>query len=304
MTDIIVTYDVQHSVAFGFLIVLFISVTGLNAGSYLASVIFTYLNKKEYLPLAKFSALMVLFLWVVAPILLLMDIGQPLLFWHIFAYFDPGSPMAWGTVILTVYPVLASVYIYYLFRGEQEKAKRWGLIGLPVALGSHAFVGFVLIFAQAHVFWGSSLIPIFFLLTATLSGLAMVMIFDTIRYYLILERTPGAQAQERLIFHHVGEALYILIFADLGLILFYLMKLGISPDLFNKALSLVTTGNVSSLDLLLPIILGLLVPLGLLTIPKTARSPFAEALACSFILGGNFLMTSLIITAGQVLPLI
>jgi molybdopterin-containing oxidoreductase family membrane subunit len=191
-----------------------------------------------------------------------------------------------------------------LFQGEQEKAKRWGLIGLPVALGSHAFVGFVLIFAQAHVFWGSSLIPIFFLLTATLSGLAMVMIFDTIRYYLILERTPGAQAQERLIFHHVGEALYILIFADLGLILFYLMKLGISPDLFNKALSLVTTGNVSSLDLLLPIILGLLVPLGLLTIPKTARSPFAEALACSFILGGNFLMTSLIITAGQVLPLI
>ena len=302
MENIIVTYDVHHSVAFGFLIVLFISATGLNAGCYLASVIFTYLNKKEYLPLAKFSALMVLFLWVVAPILLLLDIGQPLLFWHIFVYFDPRSPMAWGTVILTVYPFFASIYIYHLFRGEQEKAKRWGLIGLPVALGSHAFVGFVLIFAQAHVFWASSLIPIFFLLTATLSGLALVMIFDTIRYYLILERTPGAQAQERLIFHHVGEALYILIFADFGLILFYLLKLGISPDLFNRALSLMTTGRVSPFDLLMPIILGLVVPLGLLIIPKTARSPFAEAMACSFIIGGNFLMTSLIITAGQVLP--
>jgi Ni/Fe-hydrogenase subunit HybB-like protein len=304
MEDILVTYNVHHSVPFGFLIVLFISVTGLNAGSYLASVIFTYLGKKEYLPLAKFSALTVLILWIVAPILLLMDIGQPLLFWHLFVYFDPHSPMAWGTVILTVYPVLASIYIFYLFRGEQEKAKIWGLIGLPVALGSHAFVGFVLIFAQAHVFWGSSLTPIFFLLTAILSGLALVMIFDTIRYYLILERTPGAQAQERLIFHHIGEALYILIFADLGVILFYLLKLGISPDLFNQVLSLMTIGRVSALDLLIPVILGLIVPLGLLIIPKTARSPFVQAMACSFIIGGNFLMASFVLTAGQILPLI
>ena len=304
MEDIIVTYNVHHSDPFGFLIVLFISVTGLNAGSYLASVIFTHLGKKEYLPLAKFSALTVLILWIAAPILLLMDIGQPLLFWHLFVYFDPHSPMAWGTVILTVYPFLASIYVFYLFRNEQEKAKIWGLIGLPIALGSHAFVGFVLSFAHARVFWASSLTPIFFLLTATLSGLALIMIIDTIRYYLILKQTPGAQAQERLIFHQLGEALYILIFADLGLILFYLMKLGISPDLFNQILTLMTGGKISPFDLLIPVILGLIVPLALLIIPKTARSPFAQAMASLLIIGGNFLMANLVLYAGQSLPLI
>ena len=87
MENIIVTYNVSHADPFGFLIVLFIAVTGLNAGSYLASFIFAYLGKKEYLPLAKFSGSVVMFLWVVAPLLLFLDIGQPLRFWHLFALF-------------------------------------------------------------------------------------------------------------------------------------------------------------------------------------------------------------------------
>jgi len=304
MEDIIVTYNVQHSEPFGFLIVLFISLTGLNAGSYLASFIFTYLGRKEYLPMAKFSALAVMILWVAAPILLLLDIGQPLRFWHLFVYFDPRSPMAWGTLILTAYPFLASVYLYYLFHDELEKAKIWGVIGLPIALGSHAFVGFVLSFAQARILWSSSLTPLFFLLTAALSGLALVVIFDTLRYYFILNRVAGAQAQERLIFHQLGGALYILIFADLALILFYLLKLGISPELFNQILNLIAGGKIGPADLLVPIVLGLIAPLALLIIPKTARSPWAQSIASLLIVWGNFLMGNLVLTAAQSLPLI
>jgi tetrathionate reductase subunit C len=304
MEDVIVTYSVAHQDPFGFLIVLFIAVTGLNAGSYLASFIFTYLGKKEYLPLAKFSGLVVLFLWVVAPFLLLLDIGQPLRFWHLFVYFDPRSPMSWGTLILTAYPFLASVYLYHLFREEMEKARFWGFIGLPVALGSHAFVGFVLSFAQARVLWSSSLTPIFFLLTAGLSGFALVVIFDTVRYYAILARNPGAQAKERLIFHQLGEALYLLIFADLGLILFYLIKLGISPDLFNQVLALISGGRFGLADFFIPVLLGLIAPLALLTTPRTARSPWVQSVASLLIIWGNFSMGNLLLSAAQRLPLV
>jgi Ni/Fe-hydrogenase subunit HybB-like protein len=304
MEDIIVTYNIAHRDPFGFLIVLFIAVTGLNAGSYLASFIFTYLGKKEYLPLAKFSGLVVLFLWVVAPLLLLLDIGQPLRFWHLFAYFDPRSPMAWGTLILTAYPFLASIYLFHLFREDLEKARFWGFIGLPIALGSHAFVGFVLSFAQARVLWSSSLTPIFFLLTAGLSGFALVVIFDTVRYYLILKRRPEAQAQERLIFHRLGEALYLLIFADLGLVLFYLVKLGVSPDLFNQILNLISEGKIGTSDLFVPLLLGLIAPLALLITPRTARSPWVQSVASLLIIWGNFSMGSLILTAAQRLPLV
>jgi Ni/Fe-hydrogenase subunit HybB-like protein len=304
MEDIIVTYNIAHRDPFGFLIVLFIAVTGLNAGSYLASFIFTYLGKKEYLPLAKFSGLVVMFLWMVAPLLLLLDIGQPLRFWHLFAYFDSRSPMAWGTLILTAYPFLASIYLFHLFRENLGKARFWGFIGLPFALGSHSFVGFVLSFAQARVLWSSSLTPIFFLLTAGLSGFALVVIFDTVRYYLLLNRRPGAQAQERLIFHQLGEALYLLIFADLGLVLFYLVKLGISPDLFNQILSLISDGKIATSDLFVPLLLGLIAPLALLIAPRTARSPWVQSVASILIIWGNFSMGSLILTAAQRLPLV
>jgi Ni/Fe-hydrogenase subunit HybB-like protein len=304
MEDIIVTYNVSHSEPFGFLIVLFISVTGLNTGSYLASFIFTYLGRKEYLPLAKFSALAVLFLWVAAPILLLLDISQPLRFWHLFVYFDPRSPIAWGTLSLTAYPFLASIYLYYLFQEEPGKAKIWGFIGLPVALGSHSFVGFVLSFAKARVLWSSSLTPIFFLLTAALSGFALVVIFDTFRYYFFLKRTPAVQAQEKLIFHQLGQALYLLIFADLGLILFYLLKLGISPELFNQILNLMAGGKIGPADLLVPILLGLIAPLTLLIIPRTARSPWVQFVASLLIILGNFSMGNLVLTAAQSLPLV
>ena len=304
MENIIVTYDISHTEPFGFLIVLFIAVTGLNAGSYLASFIFTYLGKKEYLPLAKFSGLVVMFLWVVAPILLLLDIGQPLRFWHLFTYFDPRSPMAWGTLILTAYPFLASIYLFHLFREEVEKARFWGFIGLPVALGSHAFVGFVLSFAQARVLWSSSLTPVFFLLTAGLSGFALVVVFDTLRYYFILKRSPGAQAQERLIFDQLGEALYLLIFADLGLILFFLVKLGISPDLFNQILNLISDGKIGPSSLFVPVLLGLIAPLLLLITPKTARSPWVQSVASLLIVWGNFSMGNLLLTAAQSLPLV
>ncbi len=304
MEDIIITYSVPQVEPFGFLIVLFISVTGLSAGSYLASYIFTYLGKKEYLPLAKFSALAVMALWVAAPFLLLLDIGQPLLFWHVFAYFDPHSPMAWGAVILTIYPVLGSIYLYFLFREELRQAKIWGFIGLPIALGSHAFVGFVLSFSKARVLWSSSLTPIFFLLTAALSGLALVVILDGLRYYFILKKNPGAQAQEALIFHQLGEVLYLLIFADLGLILFYLMKLGTSPVLFNQVLNLVAGGKIGPVDLLVPIGFGLVAPLALLILSRTSRSPWAQFAASILIVLGTFSMGHLVLYAAQSLPLV
>jgi tetrathionate reductase subunit C len=304
MENLIVTYSVPQVEPFRFLIVLFISVTGLSAGCYLASFLFTYLGKKEYLPLAKFSALAVIGLWALAPLLLLLDIGQPLRFWHLFVFLNPESPLTWGTIILTIYPVLGSIYLYFLFREDLGRARMWGFIGLPIALGSHAFAGFVLSFSKARVLWSSSLTPIFFLLTAALSGLALVVILDGVRYYLILKRNPGAQDRERLIFHQLGEVLYLLIFADLGLILFYLMKLGTSPALFRDVLGLVAGGKIGPVDILLPVGFGLVVPLALLIFSRTSRSPWAQLAASILIVLGTFAMGHLVLYAAQSLPLL
>lgn len=299
MDDITVIYNISHEVPFGTLIALFTSLTGLNAGSYLASVVFIYIGKKEYLPLAKFSALAVIFLCILAPLLLLLDITQPWYFWHLFIYFSPSSPMAWGTLILTVYPFLASIYIWHLLHNDLGRAKMWGFIGLPIALGSHGFVGFVLSFSKGRILWSTSMTPLFFIVSAALSGLALVVIFDTVRYYLFLKSFPEAQNRERLIFHQLGKALYILIFADLTLILFYLLRLGFTPYLFNHILGLMNQGALSPSQFLLSLSLGLLVPLALLIIPWTARRPWGQMIASLLIVGGVFSMGHFVFFAGQ-----
>jgi molybdopterin-containing oxidoreductase family membrane subunit len=212
--------------------------------------------------------------------------------------------MAWGTLILTAYPFLGAVYIWHLFRGNMAKAKFWGMLGLPVALGSHGFVGFVLSFTSARILWATSITPFFFLVSAALSGLALVVILDMVRYYVALRRSPEAQARERLIFHHLGEGLYILIFADLALILFYLMKLALTPELFDHAFRLMSAGKIAAADFFIPVGLGLIAPLVLLVLPRTARSPFSQLIASALIIFGVFFMGNLILSAAQNIPLV
>ena len=95
-----------------------------------------------------------------------------------------------------------------------------------------------------------------------------------------------------------------MIFADLALILFYLMKLGLTPELFDHVLKLLTEGKISVADLFIPVILGLIAPLALLAVPRTARSPISQLIASVLIVVGVFFMESLVLFAALGLPLV
>jgi hypothetical protein len=95
-----------------------------------------------------------------------------------------------------------------------------------------------------------------------------------------------------------------LIFADLSLILFYLMKLGLTPELFDHVLKLMTEGKLSIADLFIPLVLGLMAPLALLVAPRTARNPVSQLIASVLIIFGVFFMGNLILSAAQALPLV
>lgn len=302
MPETAVAHHIQNTAPLGVVVVLFIALTGLNAGSYLSSLVFTWVGRSEYLPLAKFSALMVMILWAAACLLLLFDTGHALRFWHVLVFFDPRSPASWGSLILTVYPFPASIYLWCLFQNDLRRARFWGSLGFPVVIGSHAFVGFILSYSKAHILWTTALMPLFFLVTAALSGLALVVIFDTFRYYFVLRGSPRAQEQERRIFSYLGEALYILLFLELSLILYYLLQLGLTPKLFHHALHLFGAGRVSQLDFVLPVVLGLILPLGLLLAPRNSQKPWGPFVASTLILLGVWAIESLVITAAQSLP--
>jgi hypothetical protein len=65
-----------------------------------------------------------------------------------------------------------------------------------------------------------------------------------------------------------------------------------------------TEGKLSVTDILIPVVLGLIAPLALLVVPRTARSPISQLIASALIIFGVFFMGNLILSAAQGLPLV
>jgi tetrathionate reductase subunit C len=38
-------------------------------------------------------------------------------FWHLFTYFNPTSPITYGSFLLTLYPMVGVIYAYFPFKG-------------------------------------------------------------------------------------------------------------------------------------------------------------------------------------------
>jgi len=120
-------------------------------------------------------------LLVAAPMFLLLHSGRPLRAWHLFVYLNGTSPISWGSFLLTIYPINCVIYGYFMFKGNAKLTKIFGRIGIPLALMVHGYTGFILSFAKAHVLWRSSMMPILFLTSALVSGVAMMILVTIVK---------------------------------------------------------------------------------------------------------------------------
>jgi len=177
-----VIYNVPFVIPIGYLIAIYFYITGLHMGFYTTSVVATLLGKQEWKPIGKIGAVGALIVLAVAPIFLLVDLTQIFRFWHLFPYINLRSPITWGTFFLTAYPPIGLIYAWYVFRGNYRLAKIWGLCGFPVAVSVHGYTGFILALGAGRAIWNTSLNPILFLVSAMVSGLALIIIIINIRY--------------------------------------------------------------------------------------------------------------------------
>jgi len=83
-------------------------------------------------------------LLLLAPIMLIIDLEQPPRFWHLFLYLNLKSPITYGSFLLTLYPINGLIYAWFLFKGNARLAKILGLIGIPLAIATHGYTGFIL----------------------------------------------------------------------------------------------------------------------------------------------------------------
>lgn len=298
--DVQVLYNVFHEAPLGVWIAVYFYMTGLSAGSFILSTLAYGFGLKKYKPISFIGVVLAIALLALAPINLIIDLGRPERFWHLFPYLNVKSPVTWGSFLLTVYPINCVFYAYFMHRGNERLTKLLGLIGIPLAISVHGYTGFILALSKARALWNTAVMPILFLVSAMVSGIALMILVVAIR-----KRFTPAHERDRYdaIMVELGRILAAAILADLFLIFSDVLVLFTADTEAHEAALLVLSLDFSSLFLGVEILLGSLVPLVILALPVVNRRTGWISLAAVCVMIGILAMRYIMVIGGQSLPL-
>lgn len=204
------TFPNDLHVHWSIMIVLYPYITGLVAGAFIVSSFYHVFKKNEYQPIGRFSLLTSLAFLLCATIPLLNHLGHPERAMNIMITPNFSSAMAGFGIIYTTYLVILILEIWLVFRpdivyfaktykgirGRIYRILTLGVydtteatlktdhkvitvlatIGIPSACLLHGYVGFLFGAIKANPWWSTPLMPIIFLFSAVVSGIAMLII--------------------------------------------------------------------------------------------------------------------------------
>ena len=288
----------------GWPIAVYFFLTGSLAGLYITSVIATLMKKEEWQPVAKIGAVGAVVLLLTAPVLLIIDLNHPFRFWHLFFYLNPTSPLTWGSFFLAMDGVVCLAYAYFVLQGNTRMARIWGLGGLPIAIAGHGYTGFFLALSKARAFWNTALNPALFMVSAMVCGLAVMIVLINLwlRRYAP-EMSPEQVEKHKGVIGTLLRILMIFIVADLFLIGSDLTVLASSDTESYAMLQLLTTGQFAIWFLGIELLLGAVLPLALLSVPKIRMIPAVQYASAALVIIGIFVMRIIIVIGGQSVPM-
>jgi tetrathionate reductase subunit C len=304
--------------------------TGISAAAFLLSSLTYVFGDKRYEPIAGLSLIVAFTVLLVAPLNLIADLAQPGRFYSLFFNLHATSPMSWGVFLLTSYPLLILLEMLFIFRAgfarraatargsmrniyhllalnnaavtpdTEERDHRigrlLGIIGIPTALAVHGYTGYILGVVKARSMWHTSLMPLIFLISAMVSGIALMILL-----HAIMVRNHENRVSWPLM-ERLGLLLAWSIVGDLLLRLFwYTIGLFYSSATFEDVALLLFDHHFTE-AVVLELGLCLLVPLLIVTVPSLRRIRPLFILAAILAMAGVMLFRWDTVIGGQLLP--
>ncbi len=155
--------------------------TGLTFVASLAMVF----GMKDFYPLAKRCVWGAVVTLIIGFISLGLEIGNPLrMLWVIPTNFATSSPLWWMGLFYTTYMVLLIWKFILINKGDwnSSQSKIVGIASFVAVVIAHATLGSVFGMMAMRPFWYGPMVPVYFLITAFLSGLAFIMMFINLDY--------------------------------------------------------------------------------------------------------------------------
>ncbi len=207
------------------MIVTYPYITGLIAGAFIVSSLYHVFGIKKLKPVAKFSLIFALSFWFFCTAPLLNHLGRPDRAFNIMLTPHPSSAMAGFGFVYSLYGIVLILEILFLYRPtfvklmessrglkktiykiltlgvydtseevlktEHKIMNFLAALGIPLACTLHGYAGFIFGGVKAVHWWFTPLMPVIFLLSASVSGIAGIILF-----YIIIAKYRKMEIDE------------------------------------------------------------------------------------------------------------
>jgi predicted membrane protein len=309
-------YPNEAELQWSILIVLYPFITGLVAGAFILASLERVFKVEAVKPTYRLALLTALAFLLVAPLPLQMHLGHPERSFEMYLTPHTSSAMAmFGFVYLWYLMVVLLLEIWLDYRADivalsnsttgplrwvyramtlgsqnvSEGSRRlddrvgWivTVIGIPSAFLLHGYVGFIFGSVKANPWWSTPLMPIVFLFSAIVSGIAAVMILYMSFTYL------RRKALDMACVDTIAKYLFYAFLIDFSLEMLDLVHRIYEADESFRTLDFMVHTRLFVSQVVLQIFVGTLLPIGLLAATQILR--FSERIRRGLYLASGLL---------------
>ena len=326
-------YPNEIELHWGLLIVIYPYVTGLVAGAFILASLVKVFNVKELRPTYRMSLLTALSFLLVAPLPLLAHLGHPERCYEVMMTPNTSSAMAMFGFVYAWYlmaVLLLEIWLDYrrdliVWASQERGLKKWlhklialfstdlseralnfdrktikaiTIIGIPSAFLLHGYVGFIFGSVKANPWWSSVLMPIVFLFSAIVSGIALVLLI-----YMIVTPLRAGDVDMGCL-DKLASYLFYAMIVDFSLeILDFVHRIYESEESI-KILGQLVSGKLFISLIVVQLLMGMIIPLGVIAAVKLLKPPdelrkFAYLVSALLVQVGIFATRWNVVMGGQ-----
>ena len=141
------------------------------------------------------------------------------------------------------------------------------VIGIPSAFLLHGYVGFIFGSVKANPWWSSPLMPVVFIFSAMVSGIAAVMLI-----YMLLDARCAGQPIDMRCVDTIAQYLFYTFIIDFGLEMLDLIHRIYEADESFRSLDFMVHTKLWFSHVIVQILLGTMLPLVLLGLTQVAQA--------------------------------
>lgn len=279
-------------ISWSLMIVMYPYVTGLVAGSFLVSSFYHVFGRQEFKPLARLALATSLCFLAVATLPLLNHLGHPERAMNIMITPNFTSAMAGFGLLYTGYLIIVILEVWFVFRldiirhavestgfrrrfysvlalgvydtspeavhADEKVIRVLAAIGIPAACLLHGYVGFLFGALKANPWWSTPLMPVIFLFSAMVSGIALLIVL-----YQIVAKVKGLPI-DGVAISAMARWLWLFLIMTLTLELLEIMMLSYERAEEWEVISYLLTHQLSISFISIQMVLGGLIPFILL----------------------------------------